>query len=325
VGYLYEDDFATDTDVWRTGESAKSETFIENGHLGFKIKTSQFLLWSNLPGDYGDVRVETVVHPQTDASGYEYGFIFRKEDSDNYYMAGISSDGKYTFGKLVKDQWVTLVPWTWSGVITSDENALLLVYVGDQIDFYANDTLLFSRTDSAFASGGLGLYAATDYAPSAEVWFTRFSAYEATESDLAQPTPTPPPPTATPTPVVTWADRLYADVVQTREEYRMIHGWYYTLLRGESVRCPSPDFALHRPSYEVPAELPLPRSIYDRYLAACNLVDGGAELVGPLDRVQLLCSEGKDIGWNDMQFDMTKLEEAGNIFDTLVRELEEMR
>jgi hypothetical protein len=325
VGYLHEDGFSSDTGVWRTGESAKSESYIEDGHLVLKIKTPQFLLWSNLPGEYGDVRIETVAHPQTDASGYEYGFMFREEDSDNYYLAGVSSDGKYAFGKLVKDEWVTLVPWTSSGVITFEENVLLLVCVGDQIDFYANDTLLFSRKDSSFARGGLGLYAATGHASSTEVWFTRFSAYEATESDLALPTPTPRPPTATPTPVVTWADRLYADVIQTREEYRVIHGWYYTLLRGEAVRCPAPDYRLHRPNYEVSVELPVPRSIYDRYLAACNLVDGGAEFVGPLDRVQLLCSEGKDIGWNDMQFDMTKLEEAGNIFDTLVRELEEMR
>jgi len=113
--------------------------------------------------------------------------------------------------------------------------------------------------------------------------------------------------------------------VWTREEYRVIHGWYHTLMAGESVRCPSPDYQLHRPSYEIPAELAALRSIYDRYLAACDLVDGGPEFVGPLDRIQLLCSEGKDIGWNDMQFDMQKLSEAGGHFDGLVYEAEQLR
>jgi hypothetical protein len=67
------------------------------------------------------------------------------------------------------------------------------------------------------------------------------------------------------------------------------------------------------------------RSIYDRYLAACALVDGGPEHVGPLDRIQLLCSEGKNIGWEDMQFDMNKLSEAGGHFGGPIYQVEQIR
>jgi hypothetical protein len=123
---------------------------------------------------------------------------------------------------------------------------------------------------------------------------------------------------------VTWAEVLYADLVWTREEYRIVHGWYYALQNGESVRCPSPDAALHRPDYVIPAELPKLRSIYDRYLAACALVDGVGDEIGPLDRIQLLCSEGKNIGGQDMTTDMQKLSEAGGHFDGLVYELEQL-
>jgi hypothetical protein len=123
---------------------------------------------------------------------------------------------------------------------------------------------------------------------------------------------------------VTWVDVLYVDVVWTREEYRVIHGWYYTLQSGGSVRCPSSDFRLHRPDYVIPAELPQLRSIYDRYLAACDLVDGGAEHIGPLDRIQLLCSEHKNIGGSDMAHDMQKLDEAGGHFEGLIYELEQL-
>jgi hypothetical protein len=118
---------------------------------------------------------------------------------------------------------------------------------------------------------------------------------------------------------------LYFDLVWTREEYRMIHGWYNTLVSGESVRCPPPDYAVHRPDYEIPADLPVLRSIYDRYIAAIALVDGTGDEIGPLDRIQLLCSEGKNIGWDDMQFDMQKLSEAGGHFDGLVYEVEQLR
>jgi hypothetical protein len=105
----------------------------------------------------------------------------------------------------------------------------------------------------------------------------------------------------------------------------MIHGWYNTLMSGKAIRCPSQQYTLHRPNYVVPPELPTLRNIYDRYLAACDLVDGGPEYVGPLDRIQLLCREGKNIGWQDMEFDMQKLSEAGGHFDGLVYEVDQLR
>jgi len=96
-------------------------------------------------------------------------------------------------------------------------------------------------------------------------------------------------------------------------------------MSDESIPCPSPDYVLHRPSYEIPADLPALRSIYDRYITAIALVDGAEGQVGPLDRIQLLCSEGKDIGWADMQFDMQKLSEAGGILNALIQEVENSR
>jgi hypothetical protein len=307
------------------GLTAEAETSIEDGHLSLKIDAPQYVARTAISGDLSDFRLQVDAQPQTSDAGFEYGIIFRKEDSDNLYRVALSSEAKYAFGKLVKGQWVTLIPWTWSGAIQPDANTLRLVSVGDRIDFYVNDILLFSRTDSAFSHGGMGLYAATDYAPSAEVWYDNFGLYEATADDLVKPTPVPAAPTATPTPQLTWADRLHADLVRTREEYRIVHGWYHTLMEGQSVQCPSPDYALHRPSYEIPAELAALRGIYDRYLATVALVDGVGDVIGPLDRIQLLCSEGKDIGWDDMKFDMEKLSEAGELFDGLVWEAEQLR
>jgi hypothetical protein len=132
------------------------------------------------------------------------------------------------------------------------------------------------------------------------------------------------PPAPTPTPQAGWKEQLYVDLIWTREEYRIIHGWYHTLVKGESVQCPPPDFVLHRPDYEIPAELPALRGIYERYLETVALVDGTGDAIGPLDRIQLLCTEGKDIGWSDIEFDMNKLSEAGERFDGLVYEVEQL-
>jgi hypothetical protein len=105
----------------------------------------------------------------------------------------------------------------------------------------------------------------------------------------------------------------------------MVLGWYQALWRGESVRCPSQNAALHRPSYEIPPELGALRSIYDRYLATIPLVDGVGGEIGPLDRIQLLCHEGKNIGEADMRFDTQKLEEAVGTLEGLVAEAAALR
>lgn len=132
-------------------------------------------------------------------------------------------------------------------------------------------------------------------------------------------------PQPTPTPQPAWADLLYSDLVITQDERTEIYGWYETLMRGESIPCPSQDDAVHRPGYVIPAELPALRGIYDRYIAAIALVDGTEQEVGPLDRIQLLCSEGKNIGWGDMDADMQKLRKAGSIFDGLIQEVQALR
>ena len=55
------------------------------------------------------------------------------------------------------------------------------------------------------------------------------------------------------------------------------------------------------------------------------MVDGAENEVGPLDRIQLLCSEGKNIGRQDMDFDMKKLAEVGLVFDALIQEAQNQR
>jgi hypothetical protein len=81
---------------------------------------------------------------------------------------------------------------------------------------------------------------------------------------------------------------------------------------------------VHRPNYVVPVELPVLRNIYDRYLAAIPLMDGSGDEVGPLDRLQLLCSEGKNIGGADIRADLRKLDEASHILYNLREEVKKL-
>jgi hypothetical protein len=330
VGYIYADDFSTDSGDWSTRDTAERQIQVANGHLSVQLNQADLATWSLLSRDLADFRVEVVARPQTKGAGYSYGIAFRVEDVDNYYQVGISSDGKYSFYRILGGEWTIIVPWTGSAAIKGDTNEFVLVCVGSSINSYLNGTLLFAREDPSFSHGSVGLYLDSTSAASAEVWFDDFTAYEAAAGDLVSAAPTAQPtsttqPAPTATAGVSWADRLYADLVQTRKEYLQIYDWYKRLDRGETISCPSQSYAVHRPSYVVPASLPKLRSVYDRYLAAIPLVDGAPGQVGPLDRIQLLCKEHKSIGQADMDFDMGKLAQAGPIFDGLVQEAQKLR
>jgi len=322
-GYIYHDDFTSDTGIWDVGTSSQGVSQIRGGRMSFKVTEPGGVIVDTLDMDVDDFWVAVASYPQGDETEYEYGFIFRQMDADNFYLARVSPSGVYALFKATDAGAIEFVPWTESDAIQTDGNVLILVCVGNELAFYINGTLVFFEQDSAHPHGAFGLYMiTTEDVSSAEVQFDDFIAFEAQASDLPEATPKP---AATATPQYTWADYLYFDLVASREDYRAINGWYQSLAGGESISCPSQDYAVHRPNYVIPAELTALRSIYDRYLAAVEMVDGTGDNVGPLDRIQLLCSEGKNIGQQDMDFDMQKLAEAGPIFDALIEEVQALR
>jgi hypothetical protein len=322
AGYIYHDDFSSDTGAWDVGTSSQGVSQIQGGRMSFRVTEPGGVLVHELDVDVDDFWVAVASYPQGDDTRYEYGFIFRADD-DNFYLARVSPSGVYALFKATDEGATEIVPWTESESIQTEGNVLILVCVGNELAFYVNGTLVFFEQDSTHSHGTFGLYMIIpEDMSSAEVQFDDFVAFTAQASDLPEATPAP---AATPTPQYTWADYLYFDLVASREDYRAINGWYQTLVSGESIPCPSPDYAVHRPSYAIPAELSALRSIYDRYLTAIALVDGTGDQIGPLDRIQLLCSEGKNIGQQDMDFDMQKLAEAGPIFDALIEEVQQLR
>jgi len=316
VGYIYEDDFETDRGIWATGADTDSAAEIQDGRISLKVTKAQLVVWNSLNRDLSDFQVTVTAYPQPGVTGYNYGFIFRKENNQNLYLARVSLDGKYALHRYLDGKKTEIVPWTRSDAIQTDVNVLELVCVGSKLNFTVNDTLVFVKEDDSIARGDLGLYVGTGDTPNAEVQFDDFGAYVAQEGDLAK---------ATPTPEYTWADYLYFDLVASQKDYQQIHNWYKTLAGGGSIPCPSQNYAVHRPSYVIPAKLTALRSIYDRYIAAIALVDGTGDEIGPLDRIQLLCKEGKNIGQSDINFDLQKLDQAGPIFGSLIEEVQKYR
>ena len=99
--------------------------------MSFKVTEPGGVLLHRLDADVDDFWVAVASYPQGDATGYEYGFIFRHSDADNFYLARVSPAGAYALFKATDDGASEVVPWTKSEAIPTDENVLILICVGN--------------------------------------------------------------------------------------------------------------------------------------------------------------------------------------------------
>ena len=89
--------------------------------------------------------------------------MLRYQDDDNFYSFEISSDGFYTFSKLVNNELYEIIPWQRSEAIRSgtEGNVLRVEVVGSNFTFYVNDELVDAAIDPEFGQGDIGFIAGT--------------------------------------------------------------------------------------------------------------------------------------------------------------------
>lgn len=86
------------------------------------------------------------------------GFVFRKQDDGNYYVAYLGLDGWAYFFGYRKNVFVDLGGASYGKVDTPAGQAqLMLVVEGSKFTFIVNEQRVYSRIDKSFASGGLAL------------------------------------------------------------------------------------------------------------------------------------------------------------------------
>jgi subtilisin family serine protease len=73
------------------------------------------------------------------------------------YVFQIVTDGDYSIWKQVNGSWSWLQSWTGSPSITAGTNTLTAVAAGSSLKFFINSTLVWTGSDSALASGRIGL------------------------------------------------------------------------------------------------------------------------------------------------------------------------
>ena len=114
-----------------------------------------FVWWSVPTTDpIADFYLAVDVSLVSGTSDAQYGLIFRRVDSSNYYLLLIYDDQYFEFVKVYEGDWVTLIDWTeTSTVLSGGVNRLVVVAQKSQFTFYVNGQYVSEYSDSQLASG----------------------------------------------------------------------------------------------------------------------------------------------------------------------------
>jgi hypothetical protein len=160
TGQLFDETFKPGG-YWDTGETPYAVREIADGRFTIKMKTIGAISWS-FNGVSGDnFYVQAAITTEGCRAGDYYGIVFRVRDDSNFYLYGISCDGRYRVLRQKDGEFTPVIDFKFSPAIAVNGiyNLLGVRAVNDQLSFYVNDEFLATATDKTFAQGRFGTFA----------------------------------------------------------------------------------------------------------------------------------------------------------------------
>lgn len=124
---LLQDDFSKTSSGWSTDESDESSVQYSGGEFVITLNETEWFAWGTAgESDLENIHVE-VTASEAEGSGEEgsFGVMCYYADSDNYYYAGISSDGYYFIAEDIAGTDTTLTDGTDGGFDTGAASYLI--------------------------------------------------------------------------------------------------------------------------------------------------------------------------------------------------------
>jgi hypothetical protein len=178
-GLLFADTFdGSEQCGWALYSQGGASVDISNGAL--RIGTSQIgeIWWTNPGRRFDDVIITAVARQTSGPDNNAYGVICRYQNESNFYIFLISGDGYYAIGKYQSgsDRIIYLTEdgqYQFSDIINQGiaTNQIRVGCIGNELSLAVNGIPLLNVTDSAFATGDVGLGVSTLAAGTAVVEF----------------------------------------------------------------------------------------------------------------------------------------------------------
>lgn len=172
---LFTETFDPPAYYWGVGNTNFSRSAIRDGQLQVQaFRAALVYLYGNMP-PARDLYYQATVRPGACGEGDSYGLQFRARDDLNFYLFGVTCEGRVRVQVLKDGQYTILVdtpqpdPAVRTGAGVS--NVLAVRALGSQFQFYANGRLLTTLSDEAVDAGKFGLYARSRQTPAFDVTF----------------------------------------------------------------------------------------------------------------------------------------------------------
>jgi hypothetical protein len=168
---LLADDFSQER--WKVHSDSEHRKGYVDGQYFIAVDAQEYSYWSLAGENYQDFVLEVETIHLDGPDNNDYGVVLRHQDDANFYSFEISSDGYYTFTKLVGDELFDVIPWQQSRAIkqNSARNMLRVEAIGPNFTFFINDELVDAAIDSDLGQGDIGLVAGTYQDPGIRIAF----------------------------------------------------------------------------------------------------------------------------------------------------------
>ena len=163
LNMLLSEDFSRGDPAWPTSEDGQAQRGVAEGRYYLIARQPQSLISQVIPGRYDNVVIEVEAGQTDGPSGGAYGLILRQRDDSNFYYVGLTSQGAYSFARLVSGQWQQIIPWTPSDSILKLGylNRLRVEARGKEFKLSVNGRVLATVEDATFDAGSAALFAAS--------------------------------------------------------------------------------------------------------------------------------------------------------------------
>lgn len=177
LSLLFEDTFDNPDSGWEVGTQGGIKDYYQ-GTYHIRVSDENIFSWSVAQQSLGDVQIEVDMAYTGPAEMGEMGVICRMQNSHDFYMFTIRSDGGYAILKMYQgnEYFISAQGYQFSDAISKglSTNHLTVLCVGNKLGMTVNGVHLITVEDSSYNVGDVGLVAGSFEEPDVNVYFDNF-------------------------------------------------------------------------------------------------------------------------------------------------------
>ena len=175
---LFQDDFSDTSSGWDRVNVTDGITDYEDGVYRIFVDIDNTDYWANPGLNFTDTIIEVNATKVGGPEDNDFGLICRHQDTGNFYIFLISSDGFFGILRVIngEQELLGLDEMEYSEAIKTGNvtNIIRADCIGSALTLYANGTQLITVEDSSLEAGDVGLLAGTFDTPGADIHFDNY-------------------------------------------------------------------------------------------------------------------------------------------------------